>query len=125
GSWSRYAYVETASPKNTAPPAAVTVDVVGTGDLDTFSTYGVEACYRFHSFDLLEARAIDLRGGLTGRLVRYHTPNSRADWLAVYWEWPVHFPGKEYFQRIVLIVDSSASPNQLNERSLVSLARTM
>jgi hypothetical protein len=125
GSWARYAYVQTTDRKNLSAPAAITLDVVDTDDLGTFTTYGLEACYRFHNYSLVQVTSVDLGGSLSGKVVRYQLPQAHADWLALYWEWPVRVPGTERYQRVVLSVDTSASSNELDQQSLVRLARSM
>ena len=94
-------------------------------NLASFTTYGLEACYRFHNFELEEDSAVELGGSLTGRLVRYLMPDSHRNWLALYWEWPVRVPGAQRYERVVMSVDSSSTTNQLDRESLVALAKDM
>jgi len=125
GTWTRYAYIETSTPTNAAPPAAITLDVIGTSDLGTFSTYGLEACYAFHDYSLTSTSTVDLGGGLDGKVMRYSIPGTGGYWLGLYWEWPVSVPGGEQYQRVVLSVDSSLTANEPNAQRLVSLAREL
>ncbi|HEY6782246.1 MAG TPA: hypothetical protein VI296_03340, partial [Candidatus Dormibacteraeota bacterium] len=125
GTWTRYAYVATSTPSDSAPPAAVTVDVIGTSDLGTFSTYGLEACYGFHNYTLLQTQTVDLGGGLNGKVLRYSVPGTSGYWLGLYWEWPVSVTGGERYQRVVLSVDSSLTSNEPNQQRLISLAREL
>jgi exosortase/archaeosortase family protein len=125
GTWTRYAYIETSTPTNASPPAAITVDVIGTSDLGTFSTYGLEACYGFHNYTLTSVTTVDLGGGLDAKAMRYTIPGTGGYWLGLYWEWPVSVPGGERYQRVVLSVDSSLTANEPNAQRLVSLAREL
>ena len=125
GTWTRYADIETSTPTNSGSPAAITVDVIGTSDLGTFSTYGLEACYGFHNYSLTSTSTVDLGGGLDGRLMRYTIPGTGGYWLGLYWEWPVRVPGGERYQRVVLSVNSSLTANEPNSQRLVSLAREL
>ncbi|HEY6470528.1 MAG TPA: exosortase/archaeosortase family protein [Candidatus Dormibacteraeota bacterium] len=125
GTWTRYAYIETSTPTNAAPPAAITVDVIGTSDLGTFSTYGLEACYGFHNYSLTSTSTVDLGGGLDGKVMRYSIPGTGGYWLGLYWEWPVSVPGGEHYQRVVLSVNSSLTANEPNAQRLVNLAREL
>jgi exosortase/archaeosortase family protein len=125
GTWTRYAYVATSTPSDSAPPAAVTVDVIGTSDLGTFSTYGLEACYGFHNYTLLQTQTVDLGGGLNGKVLRYSIPGTSGYWLGLYWEWPVSVTGGERYQRVVLSVDSSLTSNEPDQQRLISLAREL
>ena len=123
--WTRYAYIETSAPTNTAPPAAITVDVIGTSDLGTFSTYGLEACYAFHNYSLTSASTVDLGGGLDGKVMRYSIPGTGGYWLGLYWEWPVSVTGGQQYQRVVLSVDTSLTTNDPSLQRLVSLAKEL
>jgi exosortase/archaeosortase family protein len=125
GTWTRYAYIETSIPTSAAPPAAITVDVIGTSNLGTFSTYGLEACYDFHNYSLTGTSTVDLGGGLNGKVMRYSIPGTGGYWLGLYWEWPVSVPGGEQYQRVVLSVDSSLTANEPNAQRLISLAREL
>jgi exosortase/archaeosortase family protein len=126
GSWTRYTYVETSHPSDSAAPAAITVDVIGTSDLGTFSTYGLEACYGFHNYALLDIRVVDLGGGLNGKILRYVIPGMGGGyWLGLYWEWPVSVTGNERYQRVVLSVDASLTSNEPDQQRLISLAREL
>ena len=125
GSWTRYASVESTAPSDGAPPAAITVDVIGTADLGTFTTYGLEACYGFHNYVLMDSHTVDLGGGLNGKVMRYSIPGVGGYWLGLYWEWPVSVAGGERYQRVVLSVDSSLTANEPNEQRLISLARDL
>ena len=99
--------------------------MIGTSDLGTFSTYGLEACYGFHSYSLTATNTVDLGGGLDGKVLRYSIPGTGGYWLGLYWEWPVTVPGGERYQRVVLSVDSSLTSNEPNAQQLVSLAREL
>jgi exosortase/archaeosortase family protein len=125
GTWTRYAYIETSPTINGSPPGSITVDVIGTSDLGTFSTYGLEACYGFHNYSLTSTSTVDLGGGLAGKVMRYRIPGTGGYWLGLYWEWPVSVPGGEQYQRVVLSVDSSLTANEPNAQRLVSLAREL
>jgi exosortase/archaeosortase family protein len=125
GTWTRYAYIETSASPDSAPPAAITVDVIGTSDLGTFSTYGLEACYGFHNYSLTATNTVDLGGGLDGKVLRYSIPGTGGYWLGLYWEWPVSIPGGERYQRVVLSVDSSLTSNEPNAQRLAGLAREL
>jgi exosortase len=120
--WNRYAYLADAaglgstptrasSPPaaagsrpggGTAPLAFVNVDVISTWDLGTFSTYGLEACYGFHNYDVLETDRVELGAGVVGHTVAYLDPGTEGAWTAVYWEWPVQAGDRERYERIIL-----------------------
>jgi exosortase/archaeosortase family protein len=113
--WTRYEYDwQAADPiasdfKSNAP---VVMDVISTSDLNSFSTFGLEDCYHFHNYNVLDARTIDLGGGVTGHALTYHNPSNGSDWLAVYWEWPVLAPGGDRYERVVMNM-LNPNPDQL------------
>lgn len=80
-------------------------DVINTSDVSSFSTYGIEACYRFHGFSLRSIRTVDLGGGVTGNVLAYYNPKTRTDWTTVYWHWPVKtVQGKTRYERMTLML---------------------
>jgi len=103
--WVRYQYdwqqaAPVASTFESSEP--VIMDVISTNDLYTFSTYGLEACYQFHDYRVMDTRTIDLAGGVTGHAVTYYNPAIDSDWIAVYWEWPVVGPSGYRYERVIL-----------------------
>jgi exosortase/archaeosortase family protein len=102
--WNRYVYFwrqQSTATDQFRALSPITLDVISTPDLGTFSTYGLIACYRFHHFRLLEDRPVDLGAGLVGHAVVYALP-SHVDWAAVYWEWPVQQGSRVTYERVVL-----------------------
>ena len=101
--WLRYQYASAAatqSPFGASDP--VILDVISTSDSSAFSNYGLEACYNFHNYRMVDVRRVDLGGGVIAKSIIYYNPQRRADWFAVYWEWPVESAGGVRYQRIVL-----------------------
>jgi exosortase len=104
-SWIRYQYdwqsqTPAASIFQSGQP--VVMDVISTNDLVAFSTYGLDACYQFHSYRLMDTRTIALAGGVTGHALTYYNPSIGSDWIAVYWEWPVIANGSYRYERVIL-----------------------
>lgn len=106
--WNRYTYLSTSNSISPAAPTYVTLDVISTSDLGTFSTYGLEACYDFHNYDTLDSRRVDLGAGVVGRSIVYYNPTTKANWTAVYWEWPVVVGGTERYERVILNMISAS-----------------
>jgi len=115
--WDRYVYASKPAPAGSTATVErpVFLDLISTGDLLTFSTYGLEACYRFHNYEVLNNQAVQLGGGLIGHEVTYHIRPTNQAWTAVYWEWPVHMPTGDRYERIILSVytDYQASDDSL------------
>jgi hypothetical protein len=111
--WNRYVYSWKADrPAATSYQSVspVILDIISTSDLSTFSTYGIEACYRFHNFQILEARRVDLGAGVIGHAVVYHNQELFSNWTAVYWEWPVKTPVGQRYERVILNMDTPRPP---------------
>jgi exosortase/archaeosortase family protein len=107
--WNRYAYLADAPAGAAAgahPVDFVNVDVITTSDLGTFSTYGLEACYGFHNYEILQTRRVDLGAGVAGHAVVYRNPTTATTWTAVYWEWPVVTGDRERYERVILNMSS-------------------
>jgi exosortase/archaeosortase family protein len=100
--WDRYLFTRNQAGLVPAAAAFVTLDVISTSDLSSFSTYGLEACYGFHRYQILEAQRVELAGGVVGRSIVYENPKTGTRWSAVYWEWPVQIAGAQRYERVVL-----------------------
>jgi exosortase/archaeosortase family protein len=87
----------------------VTVDVVTTTQLELFNDFGVEACYRFHGYDVQGVEQVDLGRGQIGSMLSWHDPVSPIRWTALYWYWPVAggTGSAQRYQRVVMLLDSS------------------
>ena len=121
--WYRYLYLPgtqlaSASSEQSTP---VTLDVVSTPDVSTFSTYTVEDCYHFHDYPVVAQSTADLGGGVVGHAVVYEVRGIES-WTAVYWEWPVQTTHGLWYQRIVLN-ETTEGRAGASEADLVSFAR--
>lgn len=94
-SWRRYSFT------GAGQGPAVTMDVISTADLGSLGTYTVQACYDFHSYQMISSSQVALGGGLEATAASYRMPNHEV-WSAVYWEWPVQGAGGQSYQRVVL-----------------------
>jgi exosortase/archaeosortase family protein len=103
--WDRYVLraTEHANLYTTDP---VVADVIVTPNLETFSAYGVEACYQFHGYTLADVAQVSLGGGITGQAMSY-TSTQYGSWSIVYWIIPVKLSGATTYERVVLYVQNS------------------
>jgi len=100
--WNRYALSSTGA-GDLKSGDAVTFDVINTGDLESFSAYGIEACYQFHGYSLRNVAQVKLVGGITGQSIAYTAFHQ--SWSIVYWIVPVKAPGQAIrYERSVLYV---------------------
>ncbi len=128
--WIRLGYV--GGPAATTPAAgsvarssSVIADVITTSDLRSFSTYGLEACYRFHGYKIQSVHSVDLGGGITGNVVSYYNTSLRSDWTALYWHWPVSTPKGNRFERVTLMMRDTAKSHETAPPAGPSLARSL
>lgn len=100
--WLRYSY------RGTTPQAissaALTVDVVSTSKLARLTDYGIEACYRFHGYDLSRPRSVELSGGVKGSLLSYTDPEKGQRWDVLHWIWPVAGDNGTRYERVALLM---------------------
>jgi exosortase/archaeosortase family protein len=120
--WDRYLYLP-ASGSAVPQTVPVTLDVISTPDLGSFSTYTVADCYHFHGYPETDQSSVDLGGGVVASTVVYEVQGGLW-WAAVYWEWPVTTATGETYQRIVLNELANVNPTG-SEAALVAFARNV
>ena len=79
--WYRYQFTSDGrTPSDFHTTASVIADVIDTDDLSSFSTYGIEACYNFHGYELKSTNTVDL-GGVVAHVLTYRNTaiHSRLD----------------------------------------------
>ncbi|MGH9267970.1 MAG: hypothetical protein ACRD0D_07320, partial [Acidimicrobiales bacterium] len=110
-SWERFNFYQHRGPagagaafQSTAP---VIADVVSTSRLSRLLDYGVEDCYDFHRYTIVEERSVDVGGGVTAKVVSYVLPEG-GDWTTLYWHWPVSSPTGTRYERVVLMMSDTA-----------------
>jgi exosortase/archaeosortase family protein len=124
--WVRYQYTPAADNQSNFRPAdPVILDVISTSDSSAFSVYGLEACYNFHNYRMVDVRSVDLGGGVIAKSIVYYNPARHADWLAVYWQWPVQSSGGLRYQRVVLNMTDVSHTASSSQPTSPSLARAL
>ncbi len=110
--WTRWGYNavvdengRTTDPLGLRTNVPVLVDVINTDNLQSFSDFGIEACYRFHGFRTADVASLDLGHGLTGNLLRWTDANTGIDWVSLYWIWPVRNGDATRYERVVVLVN--------------------
>ncbi|GAC1368148.1 MAG: hypothetical protein NVSMB32_13210 [Actinomycetota bacterium] len=100
-SWLRFSLSPAAS---TGPPRGpVFMDVVDTSDLEAFSRYGLEACYRFHQFRVVSSEVTDVGAPAAGQSITYVDPGAAQAWVVVSWVSPIDAGGSRRFERTALL----------------------
>jgi exosortase/archaeosortase family protein len=126
--WTRYNYASQpswAGRQAFRSVSPVVLDVISSSDLGTFSTYGLEACYQFHKYQILDAHRFDLGGGVIGHSLVYHIPSRHEDWLAVYWVWPVETSHGQAYERVVLNMTNPSTADLQMPPLRPTLARSL
>jgi exosortase/archaeosortase family protein len=103
-SWIRYSFVGD-GPEGLSSDVPVLADVVSTSNLQSFSDFGLEACYRFHGFDMGSVRRVDLGHGVVGTVLNWQQPDNGLRWTTVYWVWAVRDGHSTSYERVVLLLN--------------------
>jgi exosortase/archaeosortase family protein len=99
--WLRYTFTSTGRGGDLQSPYGITADVIDTSDLQTFSAYGVEACYQFHGYSLRDVAQVEIGGGITGQSLSFSGAGQQS-WSVVYWIVPVKAGQGIRYERYVL-----------------------
>jgi exosortase/archaeosortase family protein len=138
--WDRASYWSTPGAALTSS-RSVYVDVITTDDPGSFAAYGLQACYRFHGYDIASVMTADIGAGVQGQLIDYVNTKAKADWSALWWEWPYTENGRTRYERVVILLGegprtafSGLTANDVtsqvprfaeSDKFLVTLARTI
>jgi exosortase/archaeosortase family protein len=108
--WKRYSYTDaraTETSTNAAglrSNAGIIADVITTSDRAAFSNYGIEACYRFHNFEISKRQSVDLGNGVVGGLLTWREPLADRTTTTLYWHWPIKSGNKTRWERVTLLI---------------------
>lgn len=83
---------------------SIFVDVLTTDDPGSLAAYGVEACYRFHGYTIKSITTADVGAGVTAQIIDWVNPKVKADWSALWWEWPYTDGGKTRYERVMILM---------------------
>jgi hypothetical protein len=105
--WYRFIYTKTGATAALSASVPITADVINSTSLNSFSAYGVQACYQFHGYHLRDAAQVSLGGGIKGEALSYST-SRHGDWSMIYWIWPVKSSGTTHYERVILYLQDFA-----------------
>ena len=105
-SWIRYSYVGF-GPSGLHSDVPVLADVITTSNLQSFSDFGLEACYRFHGYSMSGVKRVDLGNGVIGTVLSWKDSNTGLRWTSLYWIWAVRVGVDVRFERVVLLLNDS------------------
>jgi exosortase/archaeosortase family protein len=80
------------------------IDVITTGDSGTLAAYGLQACYRFHGYQIASVTGADIGAGVQAQVIDYVNTKAVADWSALWWEWPYQVNGTTRYERVVVLM---------------------
>ena len=103
--WIRYQYSGLGT-DTLGSEVPVLADVINTGNLQAFSDFGIEACYRFHGYSTEGIKRVDLGNGVVGTVMNWADPDALA-WTTVYWVWAVRSGDEVRYERVVLLLNDS------------------
>jgi hypothetical protein len=83
------------------------VDIISSGHRAPITDAGLSDLYRLHDHQLLSRRDVSLGDGVVGHAVTY-IDATRAQWNAVYWDWPIQSGSGIRYERVVVNSDQSA-----------------
>jgi exosortase/archaeosortase family protein len=89
----------------------VYADVVRTSDRSSLDAYNLQNCFLFHNYNITTSRRVDLGHGVTGLLLNYSDPATKARWATVSWAWPVYYKNTTYYERIALTSNLYGGPS--------------
>jgi exosortase/archaeosortase family protein len=100
------------------------LDVTDSKDLSTFSSYGLEACYRYHGYAVVSSRRVHVGAPAAGQAITFRNPTAASRWEIVSWVWPVRGAAPRY-ERVVLLRTTGDSGTAAGgpRHDLVALAR--
>lgn len=105
-SWIRYSYAGRGIDglRSNVP---VLADVISSTNLQAFSDFGLEACYRFHGYGPQGVRTVSLGKGVVGTVLGWTDSRSGVQWTGVYWVWPVRSGADVRYERVVMMLTDS------------------
>lgn len=80
------------------------IDVITTDDPGSFADYGLQACYRFHGYQIASVTTADIGAGVHAQIIDYVNTKVNADWSALWWEWPYTADGQIRYERVVILL---------------------
>jgi hypothetical protein len=99
--WTRYTFAPSGTGGDLHASYGVTADIIDTSNRETFSAYGVEACYQFHGWLLRDVAQVYIGGGITGQTLSFSGSDTQR-WSVVYWIVPVKAGQDTRYERFVL-----------------------
>lgn len=97
-SWIRHRYQSS----NVATP--IYVDVISTHDLRAFTEFGVEACYRFHDYGIVDQGSLDVGAASPAQYLTFFNLDTGTWWSAMAVVQAVDDAGSRRYERVLSLV---------------------
>lgn len=104
--WWRFVYESEATAGG--PRRSMFVDVVNVADISKFSTYGLEACYRFHGYRIVDSHRTDVGTAAKAQAITYLNTETHRIWSVVAWVTPVDSQAGRRYERVALLASVDA-----------------
>jgi exosortase/archaeosortase family protein len=105
--WRRYVYANTSTASALGSTMPVIADIIETGNRASLVAYGIEACYKFHGFDISKQQSVDLGAGVVGGLLTWTDPTDKTTWTTLYWHWPIKTASGTRWERLTLLLQDA------------------
>jgi exosortase/archaeosortase family protein len=105
--WRRYVYADSTTDSALGSTMPVIADIIETGNRASLVNYGIEACYKFHGFDISKQQSVDLGAGVVGGLLTWTDPTDKSTWTTLYWHWPIKTPAGTRWERVTLLLQDA------------------
>jgi exosortase/archaeosortase family protein len=103
--WNRYSMSSAGGDKSDLwASTPILADVITGSSLTRLETWGLEACYNFHGYEVKDQQTVDLGGGIKGTTLRFRPKGFTAMYSTVFWHWPVLENGKIRYERVTLML---------------------
>lgn len=83
----------------------VFADIIETSSRDSLTAYGIEACYKFHGYQVSKERSVDLGNGVVGGTLSWTNPDNDTTWTTLWWHWPIKTPNGTRYERMTLLLN--------------------
>lgn len=96
--WIRHRY------QSSGVATPIYVDVISTTDLHAFSEFGVEACYRFHDYGIVDQGSIDVGAAAPAQHLTFFNLDTGTWWSAMAVVQPVDAGGQRRYERVLSLL---------------------
>src|SRR5262249_50212476 len=82
-----------------------------TSSRSSLVAYGIEACYKFHGFEISKQQSVDLGAGVVGGLLTWTDTTDKTTWTTLYWHWAIKTTRGTRWERVTLLLQDAGFAN--------------